>query len=429
MTRSSTLVESLLAAMKRNFSSPELTGIVSYDKISSCMLEALLEAYIDPCLVCHHRSRIAPDIIETSLWLSEQDNAVVGLIDPDEPLHCKPLNHYEFMIKRSCKPPLTLNDAKKYQALQTIVCTTKYFNSIFFPMVRTIKSRIMASKRTNVIFNTDASVSELSSAISNVFPPRMITATDQFLEVDFSKYDKSQELLALLFEIKLLSYFGMDDEFIDLWWNMHIKTRVKDRSTSLSFDVFFQRKSGDPATWLGNTMYTAALLAYAFPVKQAKISMFSGDDSLIIGPGLSSSIFLDPTVFAQAFNLEAKVFFHYKYPYFCSKFLIPVNDLSWCLVPDPIKLCVKLGTRSLKNYIHAEQVEISMVDNLVFTTLDEISPTISEEVSERYPSTYNTTSLYDALIDIVSSPANFHSLFTLPDAPISADPSLPKDIF
>lgn len=86
--------------------------------------------------------------------------------------------------------------------------------------------------------------------------------------------------------------------------------------------------------------------------------------------------------FADMFNLESK-FFVYNYHYFCSKFSI--SSLGrWFLVPDPIKLFVKLGRRDLVNYDHVEEYRISLLDltkqygNII------LDNQLSLAISERY---------------------------------------------
>ena len=77
----------------------------------------------------------------------------------------------------------------------------------------------------------------------------------RFLEIDFSKYDKSQGLAALLFDCKLMRYLGVPEELIALWRSAHTVTYLCDRTNKVKLRVIYQRKSGDASTFFGNTTY------------------------------------------------------------------------------------------------------------------------------------------------------------------------------
>lgn len=50
--------------------------------------------------------------------------------------------------------------------------------------------------------------------------------------------------------------------------------------------------------------------------------------------------------YSDIFNFEAKT--HYRTSYFCGKFILASVD-GFCVVPDPVKLLMKLGRRDLRN--------------------------------------------------------------------------------
>lgn len=65
--------------------------------------------------------------------------------------------------------------------------------------------------------------------------------------------------------------------------------------------------------------------------------------------------------FSLKCNLEVKMF-KFGVPYFCSKYLVPVEIYDFKFVPCPLKLLIKLGRNDLKNFDHVEKFRISLID-------------------------------------------------------------------
>jgi len=152
--------------------------------------------------------------------------------------------------------------------------------------------------------------------------------------------------------------------------------------------------------------------------------MFSGDDSLLFGavafPKKSEDV-------ANVFNLEAKFLQRYKYPYFCSKFLIPSGENSCAFVPDPVKLVTKLGRADLVNWTHAREYMTSLRDFLKCYRDASIHPFLSEAVSERYALTPRDFShVFTTIAQIVYDEERFLSLYRVnPGDVLCEDPSRP----
>lgn len=132
------------------------------------------------------------------------------------------------------------------------------------------------------------------------------------LEIDISKYDKSQDKATLEFEIKFMRLMGVDEELISLWRNAYEITTLVDRANGVKCRVTYQRKSGDASTYLGNTIFLMAIIACLFDLSGVTISLFSGDDSLIVGEGIN---FDRNEECALLFNLESKFYRYYYYMY------------------------------------------------------------------------------------------------------------------
>lgn len=139
-----------------------------------------------------------------------------------------------------------------------------------------------------------------------------------------SKYDKSQGREALLFECKLMRAFGVPQYFIDVWKYAHEYTVLKDFSNGVTLMIMYQRKSGYPSTYVGNTTFLMAVLSLLVNFAYAVIAAFSGDDSFIKGKNLKSDY---NKLCALLFNLDSKLItYYYKHTYFCSKFIVRTED-------------------------------------------------------------------------------------------------------
>jgi hypothetical protein len=107
--------------------------------------------------------------------------------------------------------------------------------------------------------------------------------------------------------------FGMDKEFMDDWFNGHGYTYLTARNEGIKALVWYQRKSRDATTLLGNTLFSIiAVVAVVPDWYQIKASMFIGDDVLLFtrttGKQRASDTMDVATIlvkYASLFNLEA----------------------------------------------------------------------------------------------------------------------------
>ena len=125
---------------------------------------------------------------------------------------------------------------------------------------------------------------------------------------------------------------------IDKWRNSHQETYLIERANSVKLRVNYQRKSGDASTFIGNTLFGMAVICLCLDLSLSKFDIMHDRNEIC----------------AMLFNLESKFFRSYKYPYFCSKFLIPI-DGQFYLIPDPLKLITKFGRHDLVNHDHVEE--------------------------------------------------------------------------
>lgn len=403
--RSVTSRETRLAFEKRNKSVPETMGIVDIEVTVESMLERVIDKCFDKNILNSLRAegmRLAPDDI--SSWLKNQDAFVVDQIVPEYPIHRDAVNEYNYSIKRSPKPNLTYDATESYAALQTIVYHSKPINAIFCAYMRKIKSIITNSLKSHVILNCDMSPEEFEEKLNAITGPNLVAAggddsviRNQYatLEVDISKYDKSQGELAVRFDVALMRYFGVPEWLCNIWFFGHFLTRIYDRNTGLKAVIPFQRKSGDASTFILNTTFLLAVLSYEIPLDDLS--------------NIDLHNYCNSYLFSSLFNLEVKFFF-FNNPYFCSKFLIRLSSGRYKLVSDPIKLLVKLGRSDIVNHTHKECYRISFSDNVAAYADYEVCQLVAISVSERYNIDWNISNVL-ATLPSLAIPLNFNPLF------------------
>lgn len=412
--RPRTQIETLLALSKRNLNVPDLSSLTCEVTTAAAMFEGFKEAYLSstkpfPTLGCSQSS--------LREWLQTQPQDTLQMIDTSQPLYETRTNVYDFSIKPVVKPCLTASALDVIPALQTIAAQTKFVNAVFCPLARMVKERLQAVLNRTVCIYTDMSAVDYAAKVTAVCPPSGAVG-QPVLEVDISKFDKSQGRLALEFEIHFLRHFGFPEDLLRLWRHMHTDTALVDRAHGVRANIMYQRKSGDAFTFLGNTAFNMAACAYAYDLKVARLLCFAGDDSLIIGGATQG----DATIcFSQALNLEVKLF-RYSNHLFCSKFLLPVGD-QWVFVPDPLKLAIKLGRHDLVNWRHAEEYRRSLCDLTEEYERTAVWEPLDAAVRERYGGTIGASPVVQTIRALVQHPQSFSHLYMEP-APVRAQPAL-----
>lgn len=399
--------ELVLALEKRNRNVPFMNGVVDFEESSSQMLDSLVAECFDPALLDFHRSQpITISLNSVGEWLSGQPTPVREMIVPDFALHCTAVNSYTFSIKRKPKPNLTIDATSSYLALQTIVYHEKPINAMFCSVFREIKKRVTMSLLPHVKIFCDMSAEDFEDVLNRDVPSTKLSPLLEKLEIDISKYDKSQRELALEYECKLMRYFGVSEDIIELWFNAHVLTEIYDRTTKLKALIPYQRKSGDASTFIGNTLFLMGVICDLIPVSTLELAIFSGDDSLLYGHGLNQ--YKNSQHFGLKFNLEIK-FFEFEYSYFCSKFLLIVND-KWTFTPCPVKFMTKLGRHDMVNPAHVEEYRISFVDTVRNFSDYHICLSVAEALKERYGIFTDHTNFLASLRHLTSK-ENFSKLF------------------
>lgn len=429
VNRPNTQVESLLAMIKRNQSVADLGGYADINALADTML-ARFNSLLKPdslyLLDIYKTHKIVPNTVSVRNWLLTQSGEALLQIDQPEDILVRSHQVYNFMIKSTVKPQLDTSAPYSYAALQTIAYSDKSVNVNYCPMFRELVDRVLPMLLDHVVVNTGMAPEDLDEVLSKICKQNSLNVNDATsLEVDMSKYDKSQGKLMLAFEEKFLRQFGFDEEFIKSWVRSHERTILKDVNNKIRCSVSYQRKSGDASTFTMNTFYLMAMLATLLPIENAKLACFGGDDSLILGDeefnvNLSS-------ITAILFNMESKYFRNYKYNYFCSKFVLQDNQGNVKLIPDPVKLVTKLGRHDIANWEHLEEYRVSLEDltksysNAIYYT------SLSDAVCERYSVKHGIAYVFPVIYNFMRNSELFKTLFhTRPSDRLCLDPSVSK---
>lgn len=408
----------LKAYGERNGGVPDYGGVRDDWVMSSDMVDVFCQAYLvdSTALDIYDGREIDINVDSIEDWLAGKPQSVFRLIETDEDysIFDKNLSVYNMMLKRLPKIVTDAEAAVKNKSPQTILYHCQKVNAVFSPVVREMKTRLIAALRKDKVIATDMSIDELEELMSYRFPPSAMTQYVRSLEGDIGKFDKSQELLALYFELKMMVKLGFPQKYVSLWVYMHVYTRMLARHVGFSAFVHYQRKSGDAMTFLGNTMFLMAVVAmtYGVNIVRHSIGWFAGDDYYLIS---KSDLELTDAVqkFAMSFNLEMKIMTK-RTPYFCSKFFVPTATNKWKIIPDLVKTAVKLGRHDLVNPSHAAEFRQSLKD--LYRDFKNFSyvPYLSSCLSDRYRP-YGAEMVYRAIYTIIFDDNMWNKLYYVAD--------------
>jgi hypothetical protein len=202
------------------------------------------------------------------------------------------------------------------------------------------------------------------------------------LEVDFSKFDKSQDDFTLEINLELLRLFGVPEHVLEEWEACHVCTKLIFQKFGIKIETLFQRKSGDVFTFMGNTCTGMLALAFVYDLSEVYYAIFGGDDSLIVAD--PNQIVPDRSkVIAEIFNLDAKLDNFPGGHYFSSRFLLFVRN-TWLFVPDPMKAIFKLGRDDMYCKEHIEEYHRSFADNYKLYKCALVRREVSKAAAIRY---------------------------------------------
>lgn len=406
--RDCTQREIILGIQKRNLNPPELILNSSPDLTSEHLLQNFCTKLCIPNFdkVINEMENVRVTTRSVVNWLEKQDRVVLKQIQSDIPFILTSLSDCALSLKRSPKIRITPDSVDVYDSVQTITYHPKFINAYFCSLVDQIQDRIMQCLMPYVLFNTKVNLSEFNKKCTLIYKKynklflfagddSLLINKFKFKEMDMSKFDKSQLLFALKFLCRLFEVFGMSKFDSQLYFEMMYYRICRDPMNKVTMFLTPQMESGCAATFLGNTCFCAAVISSCLDF-----------DDFSYTPQMEK--------FSLTFNLETKEF-SYKFPYFCSKFLI-ISEEEFKFVPDPIKILIKLGRRDLINYTHLNEFHISLLDLISIFDNECDFEILAMAISERYLFPYNCTFHIRNLISVIKNKEIFKTLYyTLPE--------------
>jgi len=262
----------------------------------------------------------------------ELDKAATALEDFD-------YANYLFMLKADVKPTMSKSPVHEIPAPQTIAYNEKIGNlavAIYKVAVRRFESLLAPE----VFVNLQKDLASMAKFIQASHP--WGEKGIQFLENDFSKYDKAQLQFAFELEFYIMQQLGVDEDFLVQWHAGHTKCTLRSQLMTFKLVVMYQRKSGDATTAFGNVLLNMVSVAWAYRGVDFSWIVFQGDDSLAAARSIAMTDEAVNTL-AAVFNLTAKCFV-VDSPYITSSFLNLNHDTKTAtLLPDPIKRIEKFS--------------------------------------------------------------------------------------
>lgn len=425
-----TQLETLLGFQKRNGNVARLHSGLNPEILAKRTYDHFIQSAVEPSSLKvfeqFHHSPIDISNQDFDEWLRTQDNpdVVRKLSQSDSPINERLTNLFNFMIKTAVKPAMQDSDYNKVASVQTIAAALKSVNALYCPIFIKLKRRWLSVMRSKYVYLTDLSLDEFEELLNRRFSSIEYLNSTR-IENDISKYDKSMRAWTLLFETRIYKALGLPDHLALIWYQSHVLSRYLDSVSGFSTTVAYQRRSGDASTFFGNTLVNHAVAMAIYADYELLGGVFAGDDNHLWGLNtLRDNV---APIYSDIFNFEAKTLTHFHTSYFCGKFILASVD-GFTIVPDPIKLLMKLGRRDLRNWDHVAQYQVSCKDNMKPLLNAFIYRQLSEAISERYNSSITEFSgLFHSINFVVSTQHEFSKLYyTLPDDRLLLDPSLPS---
>jgi len=294
---------------------------------------------------------------------------------------------------------------------QLVTAMSGYWSSLFAPMFQTMLIKIMASLKPNIVFNTRNTWEELDATIDSLLSDERF----KVLELDIGKFDKSQDETMLNAQLKMFERFGMEKQFVELWAVYHQLCKLTSPKWGARYNVGFQRRSGDPLTWTGNTLVLLMILCYLYDLDKCKLALLGGDDNVCFFPENYQIKDMSRQA-AEELNFELKPLSFDNSIYFSSRFIVLTRN-GWTTVADPVKLIVRLGRNDIQGAEHLNQIHSSW-KSLHYKFKDiEVREKVTEAAEARYSAMLNkpVTGFHvfsNAVAAIVASKGNFFSLYS-----------------
>lgn len=285
-----------------------------------------------------------------------------------------------------------------------------FWTSVFAPYFQVLLIKILGCMKDYIVLHTRLTWEELSDIIDN----KLSGKTFQALELDISKFDKSQLRSVLEAQCEIMRLFQIPDDLVNTWHSFHEMCILEAASDGVSFKVAFQRRSGDSLTWLGNTMVLIMIMGHLYDLEKTCMTLLSGDDNLACFD-VNYKLTDQSRKAAEELNFEIKTFCFENSMYFSSRFIICTRH-GWVAVADPIKVISRLGRSDIQGRDHLKEIHNSFKALHYMYSDQEVRLLLDEAVTARYNSilttSYKSMMIYIEIIAaIVDNYNNLENLF------------------
>jgi hypothetical protein len=415
--RPSTQRQLLTAVLKRNCNAPNNAMPRSVDDFHTRIWPRFKEAYCVPqteALLRDFReqpvylnpndlSDFVNDLKEAKL--SSLERPVSNGYSISNTLSADEISMYDLMIKRDPKNVLDATKDTVYQALQVIAASNPRVNAYFGGMFRELFRRFRSVLKPNVYCHLRKSISSLEEHLNQFLDKDK----DYFkLEIDESKFDKSQLEFIFAIEQMFWEMFGLNSESAQIWAEGHSSTTLRSWLHGFTVQILFQRKSGDVTTCFGNTIINMMALADCFELTDAAALYFVGDDSFLylLYATTTEQECMD---LMYGWNFEAKVIQN-KGVYFCSCFIVH-DGYKFRVLPDPLKRIERLSKPvPLSNVGFLNEMWTSFKDLMHNYRNAAAVSALCEHVRLRYKTASTLPLVAGAFVAIMDSYDTFESL-------------------
>nr|DAZ92382.1 TPA_asm: P2 protein [Pecan associated jivivirus 2] len=340
---STPLLDAILASAKRNFNPPDLQ--MQHDPweyarylVDKFITWAFIPGFKDTVGKAYKKDPLSFNVQDYLEWLAMKDKGYRSALEAECPADLVELglNIYDTIVKRRIKAKLNVSAQHELAQPQVIVSLSKKDTALFTSLFRKIFERFDHALRPEIKSAGRSSDEDISEWLS-VFAEK-IRAFDA-IEIDSSKFDKSQGLLARMMESLLMQELGLDPGVSDIFSDSYVG-KVSSRSLGLMFISAYQMKSGAPQTMLGNLIYNMISAMECVGTDVIELLIAKGDDNIVWVNKKPQDLGTTDKMSAL-FNLESKPVIG-NVLYFSSGYVIPVDD-RYYFVPDPLKLVELLG--------------------------------------------------------------------------------------
>jgi len=409
----------LTAVAKRNFNTSDHTLPNDYLVFAEQVVEKGFDTY---CIanwreVCRtYRADPVTVSLETidSYFIDNSLAKLHSLVNPTYSQHpttnsitTDDFHQFDIAIKAAPKSKLDDSASSEYFGLQTIVSNSKKINAIM-SCYREMFSRFQNILKPKVFVQLKKSIQQLENHLNRFLKPN-----SRSLEIDMSKFDKSQLVTSFLVEMKTWETLGLDANLSKLWFQGLTFSEIRSAVLYAKFYWSYQRRSGTVTTACGNTVINMLSNAWCLDLQDDfDCAYFIGDDSIIFRDNWPSLVHA-AEMHADLFNFQVKLIKSHA-PYFCSGFIIH-DGWSVHYIPDPYKRAEKLSEPKHFQNIDEETAELHVSFSDLCHGYDNasIKACLQFCTTVRYGNSCSTIS--DTITTLLHSPREFRKAYTLLD--------------